>query len=106
MEDKDYVTKEIVNLIFKMRQKRLLHPHGTFDGKKRWWPDETEECVHCEDVRSPSAAYPFSKMTHCRSRKHIKELVFENELSTCSGLSGFFSPQEIQAIADYETGRD
>jgi hypothetical protein len=68
--------KEVVEYLYEQRQSRELHPCGDFDNQGRWYPDEEEEeCDCCESVRTPSRKWPYSKMVHCRSKKHIKNLV-------------------------------
>ena len=47
---------------------REIHPEGTFDKGGRWYPDMKLECCN---VRSPSRAYPYSLMLHCRSWEHV-----------------------------------
>ncbi len=51
---------------------RLIHPDGSFDNKKRWHPDVETESSKC--IRTPSASFPFSKMTHCRTSKYQAQL--------------------------------
>jgi hypothetical protein len=52
-------------------QDRAIHPDGEFDDKKRWYPSAEERCDCCSSVRSPSAAWPFSLIKHCRSVEHV-----------------------------------
>jgi len=56
------------------RQDRHSHPPGNFDDRSRWYPVADERCTCCDAIRSPSAAYPFSLMTHCRSAEHVASL--------------------------------
>ena len=57
------------------RQTRNSHPRGRCDGARRWYPDpEAEEQECCSDIRSPSAAWPFSLMLHCRTIGHVAAL--------------------------------
>ena len=56
------------------RQSRDTHPDGTFDRAGRWYPSESEWCNCCTGIRSPSRAYPYSLMTHCRSAGHVAAL--------------------------------
>ena len=65
---------EIINRIFDARQTRRQHPAGETDNS-RWYPSDMERCVCCGAVRSPSRAYPWSLMLHCRTRVHIAALV-------------------------------
>jgi hypothetical protein len=50
-------------------QDRRVHPGGKFDHAQRWKPDRELAC--CALIRSPSRAYPYSLMTHCRSLTHV-----------------------------------
>ena len=56
------------------RRDRMTHPDGTFDAASRWYPSESEKCDCCDGIRSPSRAYPYSFMTHCRSAAHVAAL--------------------------------
>ena len=53
------------------RQNRSQHPDGSFDGGGRWYPSSEERRECCGLVRSPSRAYPYSHMIHCRSVQHV-----------------------------------
>lgn len=50
-------------------QARVWHPSGDFDNAGRWYP--TNYCDCCESIRSPSRAYPYSLMVHCRTVAHV-----------------------------------
>jgi hypothetical protein len=56
---------------WKALQDREIHPEGEFDSKQRWYPAPSERCECCSAIRSPSAAYPFSLIKHCRSVEHV-----------------------------------
>jgi hypothetical protein len=56
------------------RQSRRHHPRGTFDKAGRWYPDAAEEQACCGKIRTPSRAYPYSYMTHCRTAEHVAAL--------------------------------
>ncbi len=56
---------------WKRLQDRRQHPDGTFDSAGRWYPSDAEKCECCAKIRSPSRAYPYSYMTHCRSVEHV-----------------------------------
>lgn len=64
------------------RKNRNSHPDGKFDGASRWYPSESEKQECCGHVRSPSRAYPYSYMVHCRTIQHVAKLynVDEKEL--------------------------
>jgi hypothetical protein len=56
------------------RQDRTAHPAGRKDRSGRWYPADDEYRPCCAQVRSPSRAYPWSLMTHCRSIPHVAAL--------------------------------
>lgn len=65
---------------FLARQDRTSHPEGYFDNANRWEPSKDEECWCCGMGRTPSRAFPFSKMQHCRTAKHVSKLLNVDEL--------------------------
>jgi hypothetical protein len=67
--------KGLVDELYRKRQSRAVHPSGDFDKARRWLPSEQEECECCQTIRYPSRAYPFSLMAHCRTKKHIENLI-------------------------------
>ena len=78
---KESIQKEIINEIYQQAKEREIHPSGDFDKKKRWYPDFAIE-RYTDGVRTPSAAWPFSLMTHCRTKKFIKKMVEESGVKT------------------------
>jgi hypothetical protein len=56
------------------RQNRERHPDGSFDKGGRWYPSEREQRECCAFIRSPSRAWPYSLMKHCRSVEHVAAL--------------------------------
>jgi len=66
--------KEIITEIYQQAKNREINPCGDFDNKKRWYPCDTLK-VYTDCVRTPSAAWPFSYMIHCRTKKFIKKMV-------------------------------
>lgn len=54
------------------RRDRQTHPPGRFDSAGRFWAEEHFPC--CAGLRSPSRAYPYPQMTHCRSLDHVAHL--------------------------------
>jgi hypothetical protein len=48
---------------------RVSHPEGKFDNKGRWYPSGLLSC--CLKVNAPTHRFPYSYMTHCRTRVHI-----------------------------------
>jgi hypothetical protein len=69
------IMKERIESMFQSRKARQEDPAGTFDKGGRWYPSETERCDCCDRVRSPSRAYPYSYLLHCRTRTHITTLL-------------------------------
>jgi hypothetical protein len=61
--------------LYEDRQSRQQHPDGNFDNAGRWYPSADEKCSCCGEVRGPSRAYPYSYMVHCRTSKHIEQLM-------------------------------
>jgi hypothetical protein len=61
-------------LEFVARELRLHHPDGRFDDGGRFYPSQKEWRDCCAGIRTPSRAFPFSLMTHCRTAKHIAKL--------------------------------
>lgn len=64
------------------RQDRRSHPAGRKDSGGRWYPSAEERRACCDGVRSPSRAWPWSLMVHCRTAAHVARLygVEEREL--------------------------
>lgn len=63
---------------------------GHFDKQGRWYPDDNEYTPCCHVIRSPSVAYPYSLLSHCRSLAHIVRrdinraiLTFKKEIASC-----------------------
>lgn len=56
------------------RQQRNQHPAGKFDKAGRWEPSESERCDCCAAIRTPSRAYKYGLMVHCRTMAHIANL--------------------------------
>jgi hypothetical protein len=59
---------------WRARQDRTAHPAGHTDRGGRWYPADDEYRPCCDQVRSPSRAYPWSLMLHCRSITHVAAL--------------------------------
>lgn len=47
-------------------------PAGSYDNASRWFPDKEFDC--CALIRSPSRAWPFSKLKHCLSLAHKESM--------------------------------
>ena len=53
------------------RKARRSHPKGALGRGDKWWPADDERCNFCGDIRTPSCAYPWSLMHHCRTADHL-----------------------------------
>lgn len=73
-----YPEKTVIKWMYERRRDRIDHPDGNFDNAKRWYPADGEKCDCCNSIRRPSRDYPYSYMTHCRSRAHCTELYNKN----------------------------
>jgi len=71
----DAETKQQALDLFHERASRNSHPEGRFDKAGRWYPSEDEEQVCCSSIRRPSRAWPYFLMAHCRSLRHVINLV-------------------------------
>jgi hypothetical protein len=62
--------------IYLDRQARRSHPAGRSvrSTSQAWYPTAEEHCACCDSIRTPSRAYPWSLMTHCRTAEHIAHL--------------------------------
>lgn len=60
--------------LYLRRRDRLDHPAGSFDRAGRWWPNDAEQQSCCSAIRSPSRAWPYSLLVHCRSLGHVAAL--------------------------------
>lgn len=56
------------------RRDRTQHPDGRFDRKGRWYAADAERRACCNGIRTPSAAYPYNQMLHCRTAEHVASL--------------------------------
>ena len=75
------MTSEIQK-VYLLLKSRAVHPSGKFDGAGRWHASNSE----IVNVRSPSRAYPYSEMTHCRTKKYVKNVQEHFECRTLSEL--------------------
>jgi hypothetical protein len=62
---------------------KVYQPLGKYDKGGRWYPEDEEREECCEYVRSPSRSFPYSLLKHCRSQKHVK-----NVLRSVYGVEG------------------
>lgn len=85
--------KTLTQTAYEARRDRQVNPEGKFDGAGRWYPSQTEDADGSIERthRSPSRAWPYSYMTACRTRKHVKALVER-------ALAGLQVPSDIASI--------
>lgn len=83
--------------VFIARQNRRNHPDGEFDKQGRWYPSDGESCGCCSSVRSPSRAWPYSYMIHCRTAKHIANLYGVSERELKREAKSIRQEMELQA---------
>lgn len=76
--DEEEYLQTVVKNIYEFRKDRRSHPDGNFDKQKRFYPSVRETCSCCESIRTPSISWPFSLMKHCRTKKHIQQMVHKN----------------------------
>jgi len=57
-----------------LRRDRFSHPDGHTEKGQKWYPSDLEKQPCCKSIRSPSRAFPWSYMTHCRSLAHVASL--------------------------------
>ena len=86
--------KEIINKIFEMAKSREIHPSGDLDKAGRWYPDDLLSAL-MDSVRSPTRSYPWSYMSHCRTKKFIKKCVEKYQFTSLE-----------EALAFYRTGKE
>ena len=70
--------KDPIDYLYKARLRGIVYPNGKTGKGNKWHPSDEEQCSCCKSIREPSRAYPWSLMTHCRSKNHIRTLAEEN----------------------------
>jgi hypothetical protein len=78
---------------------RVIHPGGTFDSAKRWYPDTQYAC--CEHIRCPSRAFPFSLIVHCRTVEHVASM-YEVDAKLVRSVAMCFQKAGALSLADTE----
>jgi hypothetical protein len=68
---RDLLGDDVVDMGIKFRdlRDRRTNPAGHFDSAGRWYPAHI--CPKCASVRSPSRAWPYSYLKHCRTADHV-----------------------------------
>ncbi|MGD9890314.1 MAG: hypothetical protein AB7R89_16330 [Dehalococcoidia bacterium] len=62
-------------VLYRSRTLRRSHPEGTTDKGGRWYPVPEERRDCCTRIRTPSRAWPWSLLVHCRTAGHIATLL-------------------------------
>lgn len=84
--------KALVLEVYAARRDRAVHPEGSFDDAKRWYPSAREDANgDGSRTRSPSRAWPYSYMLRCRTREHCRVLVER-------ALAGNDVPDDVRAV--------
>lgn len=85
-------SKWMIGAVYAKRRDRDSHPEGRSDKRGRWYPSEREDADgDGSSTRSPSAAWPWSYMTHCRTRRHCAVLV-------ARALAGLDVPADVASV--------
>ena len=77
---------------YNLRKHKLARPKGRSDGV-RWWPEPSEWCDCCKQIREPSRGFPLSLYRHCHTAVHVAQLygVDEGELrAVAKRLEGLY----------------
>ncbi len=75
-QDRYAIEKELIaGTIYSLRKANEVQPHGGYDRDGRWYPNYGEHCECCDDIRKPSTKYWFSYKDHCRTARHIGNML-------------------------------
>lgn len=74
ISESEQVTASAAAHLYIERKNGQGRPLGKTGGGGRWYPDDREFCDCCENVRSPSRAWPWSLYKHCFSVDHAASL--------------------------------
>lgn len=85
--------KKIAAELYALSKARQIHPKGHFDSGKRWYPNETLKAV-MGSIRAPSRRWPFSYLTHARTKAFITRLL------THYGVKDFDSARALYTKGD------
>jgi len=88
---------QITNALFLLAKNREVNPAGTFDNAGRWYPEDIFY-AHMSSVRSPSRAYPYAYMLHCRTKKFIRNLVSAYDFKKLETAKLFYRTGIIKKI--------
>lgn len=81
------VSKDDLKEVYLMLKERKLHPVGEFDKRGRFYLEDDE----LVDVRSPSAAYPYSQMSAGRTSKFVKAMAEKYKVQSKDELFALFT---------------
>jgi len=70
--------KDIINAVYEKLKNREIHPSGKFDSKNRFYAKNADLI----NVRQPSAAWPFSHMIACRTKKYVAKVAKKYNATT------------------------
>lgn len=66
-----------IQMAFQVLDDRMKHPPGSFDSGGRWYPADWWMASCCRSIRNPSRRHPFSLLSHCRTKRHIRTVLKE-----------------------------
>jgi len=76
---------EFALAIYTLLKNRDINPTGTFDKQGRWYAHNS----HLISVRRPSASYPYSEMTACRTLKYVRAVIDDNHKDILNARNPF-----------------
>ncbi len=79
MEEEYKTQMQLALECYFIRLERNENPNGYFDDGGGWYPNLEERCDCYFGKITPSKAYPYSLLIHCRTAIHISQL-FEVDL--------------------------
>jgi len=71
------------------RKHRISFPRGRRDSWGRWCPAPSETCWYCDNLRTPSYAYPYALYAHCKSAAHVANLFGVDRKALIEGLAEY-----------------
>lgn len=60
------------------RRAGVLKPEGKYDDHGLWFPSPFERCECCDRIKQPTKNRPLTILKHCRTRKHVDNLVLKH----------------------------
>lgn len=83
-----------VSHVYAGRHTRETNPDGAFDRQGRWHPSVTEEVPGSFGVRRPTRAWPYSYLTHARTKEHVRRVA-----RTYLAQPNRILPRDMRALA-------